>query len=149
MKIIKIKYLVGLCLVLSSLWFSASATAQQADFHLDGYDPVSYFSETGPVMGVPKHSLYFNGFTYRFATAKNLQKFSENPDKYAPAYGGNCAFGMVHGRESTIDPTVYEIVDGRLFFMINPGTRKQWNRKADKNIRKGDANWDRYFGNIR
>jgi len=78
---------------------------------------------------------------YAFSSHENSLEFQRNPKKYLPQYNGNCAYGMVYGAESSIDPLVYEIVNDRLFFLINHGTKKRWNKRAPYYIKRGDKAW--------
>lgn len=137
---------LGLLVLLSVIVLSGHTSAASTNkYHLHGYDPVSYFHQDGPKKGLSRYTLQYNGFTYLFSSSANLQKFSQRPDKYEPAYDGNCAFGMAYGKESAIDPLVWEIVNDRLFFMINHGTRDRWSKKSSKYIRKGDQYWKKYY----
>lgn len=102
---------------------------------------MSYFSDTGPKEGRPKHQLEYKEYTLIFSSEENLQAFKADPDSYMPAYNGNCAYGMVYGMKSKVDPLQYDIVDGRLYLQLDGGTKKRWNRRVSKNIRKGDRIW--------
>jgi len=102
----------------------------------------TYFAKSNS----PQYSTSYNGHTYAFANASNLDTFEKNPERYVPQYNGNCAFGMAYGKKSEIDPLVYTIKDDRLFFMINASTQDRWSRKSDKYIRKSDFYWDKLSG---
>ncbi len=118
----------------------------QSRYHIHGYDPVSYFVNSTPVMGTPDYTATHEGNTYAFSSQENMQTFQNQPERFVPAYDANCAFGMVYGKQSDIDPLVYTIVDDRLFFMINASTKKRWSKKTNKNIRKGDFYWNKVVG---
>jgi YHS domain-containing protein len=91
---------------------------------LEGYDPVAYFTEGEPTKGSADYTATHDGATYRFANAAHLAAFEADPDKYAPAYGGYCAFGLAMGQKVGSDPEVWEIVDGQL-------ADHNWNVVAD------------------
>jgi len=135
-------------LVLIALLFVSTGTLAnwKDNYHIHGYDPVSYFQNLQPSIGSPQYSTSYNGHTYAFANASNLDTFEKNPERYVPQYNGNCAFGMAYGKKSEIDPLVYTIKDDRLFFMINASTQDRWSRKSDKYIRKSDFYWDKLSG---
>ena len=65
-----------------------------------GYDPIAYFAEMKPVKGSPDFHAEYQGSTFHFSTAANRDRFAANPDKFAPQYGGYCAFGMAQGLQS-------------------------------------------------
>ena len=111
---------------------------------IQGYDPVSYFSNKA-VKGDKKISINYQGTVYFFSSEANKLKFSENPSKYQPQYGGWCAFAMgEYGKKVEIDPETFKIVDGKLYLFYNAyfnNTLKSWN-KDEKNLKaKADKNW--------
>ncbi|MEM9046374.1 MAG: YHS domain-containing (seleno)protein, partial [Pseudomonadota bacterium] len=64
---------------------------------IDGTDPVAYFTEGKPVEGTSDHVMEWNSATWYFASAENLAKFAADPAKYAPQYGGYCAWAVSQG----------------------------------------------------
>ena len=107
-------------------------------YAIDRYDPVAYFAEGRPVRGSENLTTEYQGAKYAFSSDTNRIRFIENPKKYTPQYGGYCAYGVVYGSKSSIDPGLWEIVDGRLYFLINPGTMSIWKRKKNSNIVVGN-----------
>ncbi len=98
---------------------------------LDGYCPVAYFAVNKPVRGKKEHSSTHDGITYYLVSADAKAAFDKDPDKYVPAYGGWCAYGMSVEDKFPVDPRNFKIVDGRLMvFLKNPGVnaRTLWNR---------------------
>jgi YHS domain-containing protein len=89
-------------------------------FVIRGYDPVAYFTEGRPVPGRSDLSVEHEGGKYLFATAANRDAFKANPEKFAPRYGGYCAYGVAVGKKFDIDPSSWRIVDGKLYFNLNP-----------------------------
>lgn len=115
-------------------------------FAIHGHDPVAYFTEGRPVRGSKSFTAAHGGAKYAFASAANRAMFLVNPEKYTPQYGGHCAYGLVHGSKSDIDPGVWEIVDDRLYFLINPGTKSIWRRRTKSHIRTADKAWESITG---
>lgn len=98
---------------------------------LQGYDPVSYFLE-GPKEGSKAITATVKGVTYRFSNEANKETFLADSAKYEPAYGGWCAWAMLDGDKTKVDPETYKIVDGRNFVFYNGffgNTLKSWNEK--------------------
>ena len=112
---------------------------------IEGYCPVAYFAVNKPVKGKPEHASTYNGVTYHFVSADAKKAFDKNPEKYIPAYGGWCAFGMAVSDKFPIDPTNYLIVDGKLFlFLRNPGidAREAWKKGNERELlKKATAHW--------
>jgi len=82
---------------------------------ISGYDPVAYFTEGKPVKGNGYNVVDFRGVTYAFASEENKEMFEANPEKYVPAYGGWCAYGVAVGKKFVADPEVWKIVKGKLY----------------------------------
>ena len=106
-----------------------------------GYDPVAYFTEGRPVKGRKAHRAEWMGATWSFASAENRKRFEADPEKYAPRYGGYCAWAVSRGYTASIDPDAWSIVDGALYLNYSLGVRSQWSQDAPGNIAKADANW--------
>ncbi|UTW55358.1 YHS domain-containing (seleno)protein [Kordiimonas sp. SCSIO 12610] len=120
--------------------FASMASADVNTVAVGGYDAVSYHSGS-PVRGSGNHTASYKGATYLFASEDNLKAFNKNPAKYAPAYGGYCAYGAAVGKKFVGDPTVWKIVDGTLYLNLNADVSKVWHKDISGNIKKADANW--------
>ena len=106
-----------------------------------GADPVAYFTEGAAVPGNAAYSFTWNGATWQFSSAENRALFAANPDAYAPQYGGYCAKAMAEGNIASVDPRVWEIVDGKLYLNFSPEVQQEWAQDIPGNIVKADANW--------
>ena len=106
-----------------------------------GYDPVAYFIEGKPVEGKKDFTYAWNGVTWRFANAKNLDAFKTNPEAYAPQYGGYCAWAVSQGYTAKGDPKAWSIVGGKLYLNYNADVKKTWEKDPSGHIVKGDGNW--------
>jgi hypothetical protein len=132
----------------------AAAPAEQYNLGKDrvaikGFDPVSYFRDTGPLKGRKDVAVEHDGVVYRFATEENKKAFTTDPAKYKPTYGGWCAKAIADGEKVDIDPKNYKITDGRLFLFykgILGDALKVWNKDEANLTRKADAQWKRIAG---
>ena len=106
-----------------------------------GYDPVAYHTDGKPVAGKRAHRVEWKGATWSFASAGNKALFEGDPEKYAPRYGGYCAWAVSQGYTASIDPDAWSIVDGKLYLNYSLGVRDQWSQDIPGNIAKGDVNW--------
>lgn len=100
-------------------WFSPVVTDSQG-VAIQGFDTVAYFNQSTAVKGLETHSTSWNGVTWYFASVQNKTLFEENPEAYAPQFGGNCSFAASTGQTVSGSPEVWSIVDDRLFFNANP-----------------------------
>jgi YHS domain-containing protein len=108
---------------------------------IKGYDPVAYFQQSAPVKGSTQFSYQWQGTKWLFASAENRDRFQAQPERYAPQYGGYCAYAVSKGRTASIDPGAWTIVDGRLYLNYSKGVRNRWGQDVPGNIAKGDKNW--------
>lgn len=108
-----------------------------------GADVVAYFTEARPVAGRAEFTHAWRGATWRFASAANRDLFAAAPERYAPAYGGHCAWAVAQGYTAPVDPAAWRIVDGRLFLNFSASVQRTWERDIHGNITKADTNWPR------
>ncbi len=112
---------------------------------LEGYCPVAYFAANKAIRGRPEHASTHNDVTYYFVSADAKKVFERNPEKYIPAHGGWCAFGMTEEDKFPVDPTNFKIVKGRLMVFLknkNVDALALWNDGNESQlIAKADAHW--------
>ena len=106
-----------------------------------GYDPVAYFTDGKPVKGSKDLTTEYEGVTWRFASAANRDAFKANPAKYAPQYGGYCAYAVAKGSTAKGDPQAWTIHDGKLYLNFDKRVRATWAKDIPGNVKKADANW--------
>ena len=135
------------------LWIvSTTVSAQKSEifikdgYAIRGYDAVAYFTESKPVKGDEQFSLSWNGATWLFSNNKNRESFKTNPEKYAPQYGGYCAFGLSRGYKASTEADAFTIVEGKLFLNYNLAVRAEWNKDQKQYIGKADKNWPEVKG---
>ena len=129
------------------LLLTATAFAQQSPVFapdnqaIRGFDPVAYFSENKPVKGKSDLTYTWQDVAWSFATQANLDAFKANPGKYAPQYGGYCAYGLSEGHKAPTDPDAFTIVDDKLYLNYNPKVKTMWSKDRDARIKTADTNW--------
>ncbi|WOG26694.1 YHS domain-containing (seleno)protein [Endozoicomonas sp. 8E] len=131
-----------------TLIFSMQAMAEDeiytglfSDKAVSGYDPVAYFTEGKPVKGSDKFSTRYKGAAWYFSSEENKNLFLESPEKYAPQYGGYCAWAVAHGKTASADPRQWNIEDGKLYLNYNGSVQKKWLKDKKKLINEADDNW--------
>ena len=134
-------------LVLGLAGFGASAARADggtavATAGVGGYDPVSYFTVSGPVRGSGRYTGEYQGITYLFANEADKNAFQKDPAKYLPAFGGYCAYGVAEGKKFWANPEVWEIVDGTLYLNLDKSIQQKWDEDKPGYIKKADGNWD-------
>jgi len=106
-----------------------------------GYDPVAYFKLNKPVKGKANLSYEWQGATWHFSNQANLDAFKADPEKYAPQYGGYCAYGVAQGYTPETDPYAYKVVDGKLYLNLSKVVLKRWQEDIPGYIKDANQNW--------
>jgi hypothetical protein len=109
---------------------------------IDGYDPVSYFTNDQAERGSPDITTEWNDAVWRFTTTAHRDTFIEDPEKYAPQYGGFCALGMAHGGGVPTNPEAWTIWEGKLYLNMIKDVSITWRYTPDKLIERADLKWE-------
>ena len=107
-----------------------------------GYDVVSYFTEGKAVKGSGFHTTTYDGEDYLFSSKENLELFKAEPSRYLPQFGGWCAYGVAIGKKFYVDPTVFEVVDGKLYLNLDTSIQEKWAENKAEHISTAHKNWD-------
>ena len=123
------------------------ATAAKAEIFapggkaIRGTDPVAYFSQGKPVAGKPDFTYEWKGATWYFSSAANRDRFKENPERWAPQYGGYCAYGVAQGYAVKIEVDQWSVVDGKLYLNYSRSVQRTWKQDIPGYIREANKNW--------
>ncbi len=139
----KIITLTGFILVLVTL----CSFAQKSEVYsteggaIKGYDPVAFFVESKAVKGTEEFTYEWNGATWHFANKKNKETFIANPEKYAPQYGGYCAYGTADGHKAPTETDTWTVDNNKLYFNYNQKVKTLWDKDRASLIKKADEQW--------
>lgn len=140
-------YVTGLLLITATL-FSTQALAKSPvytaffnDLAVEGYDTVAYFSDNKPVKGNSKYSTEYKGAEWHFSSMENLEKFKTAPEKYAPQYGGYCAWAVAQNNTAKGDPQQWTIFEDKLYLNYNTDIKNKWLVDKEGLISKADKHW--------
>jgi YHS domain-containing protein len=113
------------------------------DGAINGYDPIAYFNEGQAVKGKKEFTTEWNGAQWLFSSEKNLETFKSNPEKYAPQYGGYCAYRASDGdgHKSPTQPDAFTIVNDKLYLNYNKNVKIEWSKNQKDRIQTADKNW--------
>jgi len=143
-----------LALALSTVTISAAFAGEQfvdkTGFAVSGYDVVSYFGldqskvgtpQTAPAPGQSGITANYNGATFAFSTPENRARFVADPAAFAPQYDGHCAYGVAQGGKVPGNPTLWRIVDGKLYLNITRNVVGFWEADIPGNLKTSEKNW--------
>ncbi len=140
--ILKPRY-VFFILILIGLQVHADKPAvySTSDGAIEGYDTVAYFTQGKPVKGVDQYRLEWNGALFKFSSEENLSLFKNDPEKYAPQYGGYCAYAVSEGATASTVPEAWTIVDNKLYLNFSRGVQSSWSKDIPQRISAANENW--------
>ena len=108
---------------------------------IKGYDTVAYFTENKPVKGLKEFNTEYQGAQWYFSSQENLDLFLADPEKFAPQYGGYCAYAVAKNTTASIKPELFTIEDGKLYLNYNNEINETWQNNRQEFIEQADANW--------
>ncbi|WP_438969760.1 YHS domain-containing (seleno)protein [Methylophaga sp.] len=132
---------VALSLSAASFAADIDMNANGNDLAIQGYDPVAYFTQEAPTKGSSDYTATYKNAIYQFSSEQNRDLFQASPAKYAPQFGGFCAFGVTKGRKFDTDPTAWRVVDGKLYLNLNKDVQKVWLEDVPGYITDANQTW--------
>ncbi len=132
---------------LFAILFSAGVSAQNVKYFntdgnaIRGYDPVAYFLQNKAMAGSDHFSFDWNGSKWKFTSQANLDSFKLTPEKYAPQYGGYCAYGCSENHLAPTDPNAFTIVGDKLYLNYSLKAKEYWLKDTTGKIKAGDGYW--------
>lgn len=147
------KWLSSLLVLMVSVFYTLPALADGPVYTsffsnkaVDGYDTVAYFSHNRAVKGDKKFKLEYMGADWYFSSQNNMDRFKADPTKYAPQYGGYCAWAIAEKNDfAPGNPEHWKIVDGKLYLNYNRDVQNQWLKDVPGFIAQADKNWPMLF----
>lgn len=129
------------------LLLSVPAFAQQSEIFqtsegaIRGYDPVAFFNEGKALSGSKEFYYDWKGARWFFVSTDHLEMFKKDPERFAPQYGGYCAFGMADGHKAPTETDTWTIHNEKLYFNYNQKVKSTWTKNMSTLITKADKNW--------
>jgi hypothetical protein len=130
------------------LWLAVALTPAHAQpvfatggVAIRGYDPVAYFTDGKPVEGSRDFTFDWQGAKWRFKDSSNLKLFRAQPEKYAPQFGGYCAYGVSENHKSPTEPEAFTIVNEKLYLNYSLKVKQIWSQNREVRIQKAETNW--------
>ena len=140
MRLIKPVYLFLVVLFVSTSQ-AADPVYQNGGVAVGGFDVVSYHRMQNPVEGSSDLTHEWQGVTWRFADETNLRLFQGDPEKFAPKYGGYCAYALARGALAPTDPEAWTIYHGKLYLNFSKAVREKWLADVANHVATADNNW--------
>jgi hypothetical protein len=145
----KVTQIIGISILLVLSAYMSQAIAAKDPVYtptfnnlaIKGYDTVAYFTLGEPKKGSKDFQYEWKGAAWRFISAEHLEMFKAEPEKFAPQYGGYCAWALSENKLAPVNPKQWHIVNDKLYLNYNAKIQKKWLEDRDNLIMKGDNNW--------
>ncbi|MGO4908495.1 YHS domain-containing (seleno)protein [Pseudorhodobacter sp. W20_MBD10_FR17] len=130
--------------------FAGEQYVDKTGFAVSGYDVVSYFDlpqsqigqpQQSPLAGKSSITTDYNGAKFAFANEANRDRFLANPAEFAPQYDGHCAYGVAQGGKVPGNPTLWRIVDNKLYLNITKNVVGFWEADIPGNLTEANGKW--------
>ena len=134
-------------IVFFAILLSAGVCAQDVKYFntngnaIKGFDAVAYFLQNKAIKGSDSFSCDWSGSKWLFASKANLDSFKLSPEKYAPQYGGYCAYGCSENHLAPTDPNAFTIVGNKLYLNYNLKVKEIWVKDSTGKIKAADGYW--------
>lgn len=125
---------------------AAPETFQTEGIAINAIDPVAYFTESRPVPGDMGISHEWKGAKWVFSNSENRDTFMNDPEAYAPVFGGYCAFAASKGYLANTIPEAWTVYENKLYLNANLRARELWLQDIPGNIAAGLKNWPGILG---
>lgn len=113
----------------------------QSGIAIRGYDTVAYFTQGEAVKGKRRYSHEWQGARWLFSNAENRDAFAAEPARFAPQFGGHCAWWMTQGKANRIDPEAFTLHEGRLYLFYSKAYKEIYDGDLPGHIARAEQNW--------
>jgi hypothetical protein len=138
---IAVALLAAVAFVIALSAAKPSVNAARDGLAARGFDVVAYVTDGRPMVGSSRFEARRNGAVWRFVDQSHREMFLSDPERYAPEFGGYCAYAVSQGYTADGDPRVWRVVEGRLYLNYSTRAQRLWERDIPGHIAKGRANW--------
>jgi hypothetical protein len=108
---------------------------------IEGFDPVAYFVERRPVLGLEDYEASQAGAVWRFHNEGNRAFFVAHPEIYGPQFGGYDPTDVARGVSFAGNPRFWLISGQRLYLFGREANRDAFEANPERYLRAAAARW--------
>ena len=139
--------------VLAGLWLAFYAPAVEAatterivvnrfsGVAIEGFDPVGYFVDGGPVQGTAEFEASLWGAVWRFRNEGNRAEFLAHPEVYGPQFGGYDPTDIARGVVIAGNPRFFVISAQRLYLFSREDSRDAFAANPERFLYEVGKRW--------
>jgi hypothetical protein len=139
--------LVAVCCGAGSHFAARAATTERlvvnrfTGLAIDGFDPVAYFVDGQPVLGLPDFEAWEAGAVWRFHNDGNRASFLAHPEIYGPQFGGYDPVDVARGVTVAGNPRLWVIAGERLYLFDREANRDAFAADPGHFVPQANARW--------
>ncbi len=137
----QMRFLVALLFVALTSHAAEPPVYTKGGLALSGYDPVAFFTDKKPAKGLAEFEIEWSGARWRFASAEHRDAFRAEPAKYAPQFGGYCAYGVAKGHTAKTEPDAWKVLDGKLYLNYDKQVQQLWEKELPRVVGEAEQQW--------
>ncbi len=108
---------------------------------IEGYDPVAYFVDARPLVGLPEFEASDAGVVWRFRNEGNRASFVAHPDIYGPQFGGYDPVDLARGVTVAGNPRFWLVSGERLYLFALEEHRDAFAADSERLLRGANTRW--------
>jgi hypothetical protein len=108
---------------------------------IEGFDPVAYFVDGSPMIGLPQFEASQAGAVWRFRNEGNRASFAAHPDIYGPQFGGYDPIDLARGVTYAGNPRFWLISGQRLYLFGREESRDAFAADPQRFLRDASSRW--------
>jgi len=108
---------------------------------IEGYDPVAYFVDGAPMVGLPEFEASQAGVVWRFRNEGNRASFVAHPEVYGPQFGGYDPVDLARGVTVAGSPLFWLVTGERLYLFGREEHRDAFAADPTRFLSQADLRW--------
>ena len=105
------------------------------------FDPVAYFTDAAPQAGRFEMDYRMSGATWRFRNEGNRAAFADNPNVYAPQFGGYDPVAIARGASVAGHPLYWLVTGQRLYLFYSKEARAEFAAQPQSILALAERRW--------
>jgi hypothetical protein len=116
-------------------------TNRYSGLAIEGYDPVAYFIDERPRVGLPEFEAVQAGVVWRFLNEGNLASFAAHPEVYGPQFGGYDPVDVARGVTVAGNPLFWLVSGQRLYLFAREESRDAFAANPELFLKEATVRW--------
>jgi hypothetical protein len=116
-------------------------TNRYSGLAIEGYDPLAYFIDARPEVGLPDFEAAEGGAVWRFCNEGNRDSFIAHPEIYGPQFGGYDPVDLARGITVAGSPLFWLVAGNRLYLFGHEDSRDAFAANPAPYVKQARLRW--------